>query len=344
MSAPRRWAEEWWRGGGGLTGAALRVLLAPAEWLFRGAVTLRSRAYAVGLLRARAAGVPVISVGNIVVGGAGKTPFTAALARLLREAGAKPGIALRGYGEDEVRVHREINPDVPVFAAPRRIVAAQRAAESGCDVVLLDDGFQHRALARDLDIVLVSADAWSGGRVRLLPVGPYREPLGALRRAHLIVVTAKVVGETKTRAVVAALRALPGAPPVVSCRILATELRSLWGDEARPLGWLRGRVVAAVSSLADPAPFLASLRAAGAHIMALSYPDHHAFNRRDASEVERAAGSRTLVMTRKEAVKLRDLLARGRDAWLLDQRVELGADEETVRRAVLSAAQRSAAP
>src|SRR5690606_37512688 len=186
----REWVPRWWRGEAGWVGRGASAALWPAEQLFRGIVAARNRAFDSGLLRSERAPIPVISVGNLGVGGAGKTPFAAWVAGRLHEYGRRPAIVLRGYGADEILVHRELNPDVPVHAARARIEGVREAAARGSDVVILDDGFQHRAIQRDLDVVLLTADGWTG-EVRLLPRGPWREDLGALRRADLVVVTRK---------------------------------------------------------------------------------------------------------------------------------------------------------
>ncbi|HEX2189501.1 MAG TPA: tetraacyldisaccharide 4'-kinase, partial [Longimicrobiaceae bacterium] len=201
----RAWVARWWAGEAGVAGSALDAALAPAELLFRGGVAARNLAYDRGWLRAERAPVPVVSVGNLGVGGAGKTPVAAWIAARLLARGLRPAVALRGYGDDEVQVHRELNPEVPVFAAARRVDAAREAAAAGRDVVVLDDGFQHRALARDLDVVLVSAEGWTPGR-RLLPRGPWREGAAGLRRAGVLVATRKSADAARGAAVAAELR------------------------------------------------------------------------------------------------------------------------------------------
>ena len=190
MNRPDDFARQVWAGEGGAVGAALRLALAPAEAVFRGVVAARNGAYDRGWLRSERVDVPVISIGNVSVGGAGKTPFAAWLARRLADWGRKPAIALRGYGEDEIVLHRELNPDIPVFRGRRRVEAAREAVAAGRDVIVLDDAFQHRALARDLDLVLIPVEGWEP-RPRVLPRGPWREGVQALARADLIVLTRK---------------------------------------------------------------------------------------------------------------------------------------------------------
>lgn len=327
MQRPDDFARRVWAGEGGALGAALRVALAPAEAAYRGIVAARNGAYDHGWLPAERVDVPVISVGNVAVGGAGKTPFAAWLARRLAQWGRKPAIALRGYGEDEIVLHRELNPDIPVFRGKRRADAAREAVAAGRDAVVLDDAFQHRALARDLDLVLLPVEGWEP-RPRVLPRGPWREGLGALARADVLVLTRKSADAARAQAVAAEVARLQPGKPVVRCALLPSALVPLRGGAGTGVDALAGRRVLAAAALATPEPFFATLRETGAEVEPAAYPDHHPFSAEDARAlVDRAAG-RMLVMTHKDAVKLRALLPPGADAWVLEQRVaiESGAD------------------
>jgi tetraacyldisaccharide 4'-kinase len=311
-----------WAGEGGALGAALRVALAPAEAAFRGVVAARNGAYDRGWLRAERVDVPVISIGNVSVGGAGKTPLAAWIARRLAEWGRKPAIALRGYGEDEIVLHRELNPDIPVFRGKRRVEAAREAVAAGRDAVVLDDAFQHRALARDLDLVLVPVESWEP-RPRVLPRGPWREGVQALGRADLVVLTRKSASAARAQEVAAEVARLHPAKPVVRCALLPSRLVPLHGGAGMEVGALAGRRVLAVAALATPGPFFAQLRDFGAEVDAAAYPDHHPFTAEDARTLVGRAAGRMLVMTHKDAVKLRALLPREADAWVLEQRVTI---------------------
>jgi tetraacyldisaccharide 4'-kinase len=333
---PDELARQVWAGEGGALRAALRVALAPAEAAFRGITAVRNTGYDRGWLRSERVDVPVISIGNVAVGGAGKTPFAAWLARRLADAGRKPAIALRGYGEDEIVLHRELNPDVPVFRGTRRVEAAREAVTAGRDVVVLDDAFQHRALARDLDVVLIPVESWEP-RPHVLPRGPWREGLHALGRADLIVLTRKSAGAGRAQEVAAELARLHPAKPILRCALLPSQLRALHGDRVMPVDALAGRRVLAVAALATPEPFFATLRETGAEVEAVAYPDHHPFLVDDARTLAARAAGRMLVMTHKDAVKLRALLPEA-DAWVLEQSVtiESGADalDTALRRAL----------
>lgn len=309
--ALRRWIPRWWRRETNQAGRALYHALAPAETVFAAITTLRDAGYSRGWLRSTRAPIPVVSIGNLGVGGAGKTPFSAWVAGRLATMGAKPAIVMRGYGADEVEVHRELNPDIPVFASPRRIRGVEAAARHGCDVAVLDDAFQHRAIERDVDIVLVSAESWTAKR-HLLPRGPWRERGRALARADLVVVTRKSATTRAAADVAADCRALAPGASIAICHLVPTRLLPFAGGEL-PLGWLENRAVLAVASLADPEPFLLQIREAGADAELLAFPDHHRFSARDLREIVARAAGRPIVCTRKEAVKLRPLVLESAD-------------------------------
>lgn len=333
----RAFVTRWWRGEGGAAGKVLDAAFLPAEWFFRGVVAARNAAFDRGMIGAERMDVPVVSVGNVGVGGAGKTPFAAWLAARLRVWGRAPGIALRGYGQDEILLHRELNPGVPVAAAARRVEAARELAAAGCDVVVLDDGFQHRRLARDLDVVLVAVEGWSPSP-RLLPRGPWREDVSALARADVVVLTRKSAGAARAREVAAEVgRAAPGKP-IAICHLAAERLAPLHGGGALELAWLRGRDVLAVAALAHPEPFFAALREAGARVEEAAYADHHPFSPADAASIQARANGRPIVMTHKDAVKLRTLLVPSAEALVLEQavRIESGGEalDAALRRAL----------
>jgi tetraacyldisaccharide 4'-kinase len=314
------WVPQWWEGAGGRAGTLLDVLLAPVEVGYRGVVAMRNAAFDRGWLKTEVAPIPVISVGNISVGGAGKTPFTAWLAGRLAAEGCRPAIVLRGYGRDEVLVHRHLNPQVPVFADRRRVRAVHAAERNGCQVVLLDDGFQHRALSRDLDLLLIAADAWQGSR-RMLPRGPWRESLAASRRADLLVVTRKSAGDEEAEMVRRDLRACAPGSPIVRCRIQPTQLAGLHSDEPLPPGTVAGERLLVVAGLAAPASFVTNLEEMGAKLELAMFPDHHEFVPAEAAALTKRADGRRIVMTLKDAVKLRTLLPEDVPAYVLNQEV-----------------------
>jgi tetraacyldisaccharide 4'-kinase len=273
---------------------------------------------------------PAVSVGNLTVGGTGKTPVAAWVASRLAARGARPAIVLRGYGDDEPRVHELLTPGAVVVASPDRVAGAREAVARGADVVVLDDAFQHRRARRDVDLVLVSADRWTGD-TRLLPAGPFREPLAALRRASAIVVTRKAASPAAADRVAAAIGAAAPRVPVAIVALALDELRPWGGDGAgRPLATLAGRRVLAVAAVGDPGAFFAQLGAAGAAVERAAFRDHHAFSSADAAALARRAEEvETIVCTLKDAVKLGPLWPRlAPPLWYVSQRVavERGAE------------------
>lgn len=306
--------HRWWDGELGYAGTLLDALLAPAEIVFRAGAAARNAAYDRGLLPVERAAAPVISVGNLGVGGTGKTPFAAWLAARLKSLGRTPAILHGAYGEDEPELHRRWAPDVPVVAARDRAAGAARAIAGGADALVLDDAFQHRRLHRDLDIVLVSVERWRP-KPRLLPRGPWREAPAALRRADLIVCTRKTAPAERSATIADSLRQI-GGPPVLRAHL-------------RPGEWRRAGLTAGpppvpavlVSALAEPRIFLESARAAGAAVgEALVYPDHHAYTRADAERIRDRADGRPIVTTEKDWTKLDRWLAADQ-VWLLTQDV-----------------------
>jgi hypothetical protein len=182
---------------GSLGARLVRALLWPLGWLYGAIIELRNAAFDRGIFSSYELSLPTISVGNLSVGGTGKTPVAAWLVRRLKAAGARPAIVLRGYGGDEPLVHARLNPGVPVIVNADRVAGVAEAKAAGANVVVLDDAFQHRRARRDVDAVLLSADRF--GPVRPLPAGPWREPLVALARASLIAVTRKSASPLRAR-------------------------------------------------------------------------------------------------------------------------------------------------
>jgi tetraacyldisaccharide 4'-kinase len=324
-------AERVWYGRGAGPAFA-RAALAPAELLFRGIAAARGALFDAGALAMHPLALPALSVGNLTVGGTGKTPVAAWLAARLVAAGARPALVLRGVGDDEPRVHALLNPTVPVVTNPDRVAGAAEAARLGCDVVVLDDAFQHRRAARTADLVLVSAERFAERAVRLLPAGPYREGLGALRRASGVLVTRKSASLAVADACVARLtREAPGVPAAV-CHLAPDRLRR-WAPEEETedapvtldLAALAGATVLAVSGIGEPAAFEAQLAASGVRVDPARFGDHHAY---DAEEVAclaaRAARVGHVVTTLKDAVKLGPRWPRGGvPLWYVSQRVEV---------------------
>lgn len=323
--------HEAWAGGGGLPGAALRVLTTPMEWLMRGGVALRNRAFGKGWLASERGPLPVISVGNLAVGGTGKTPVTGWVVAALRDAGRHPAVVARGYGADELALHRRWHPDVPVVAAPRRIEGVRQAALGGAEIVILDDGFQHRGLRRDLDVVLISAE--HPRPVRLLPRGPYREDLGALERADRLLVTRRTASPDVADRWVREIRARHPGLPVHRVLLRPGGWRTLRDTPAEPP---EGEALA-VTSIAGPAEFGAMARSASGHPVELvAFPDHHEYRADEVAALARLAGRRPIVTTEKDAVKLAAFPGLLGDVRVLALEVVVEEDEAGLRKALLA--------
>ncbi|MHB1298478.1 MAG: tetraacyldisaccharide 4'-kinase [Gemmatimonadaceae bacterium] len=303
-------------------GAAARALT-PLSWFFGALVAMRNGAYEAGLARRYSLGLPTVSVGNLTVGGTGKTPVSAWFAAEMARRGERPAVLLRGYGDDEPLVHARLTPDAIIVADADRVRGAARARAQGATVLVLDDGFQHRRARRDLDVVLVAAE--QGGARRMLPAGPLRESRGALRRAQLLIVTRKTASLGAAEAVAADWG---GRLPTAILHLAPGALNRWTIDGAAPqlgLTALAGRRVLAFSALGAPAAFEGQLAAAGAVVEAAAYPDHHPFSGEEiAGLANRAATMDYAVCTLKDAVKVGPRWPRNAPPfWYLSQAVNV---------------------
>ncbi len=299
---------------------AARILLTPASWLYEGVMRMRNRRYGHHADGVHPSSVPVLSLGNITVGGTGKTPIAAWAAATLRERGGRPAVVMRGYGADEPLVHARLNPDVPVIVDVDRVRGAERARHAGADCAILDDGFQHRRIARVADWVLVSAERWRDD-LRLLPAGPLREPMSALARADVIIVTRKSATTAVAEAIVSRLSARFAHVGVAQCHLVPDALVNALTGERRAIGWLTGKRVVAAAAVGEPAAFFAQLRMLGAEVEERPFGDHHAFALADVRALAISAGGRDgVVCTLKDAVKLAPLwTAAAAPLWYVSQ-------------------------
>ena len=300
----RGFVERLWYGDDAIASLA-RSVLTPVERLFGGIVGARDILYDAGWLPASETTIPAVSVGNLTVGGTGKTPIAAWIARGLQARGAHPAVILRGYGGDETLVHRVLNPTIPVVANADRVAAVASAASQGADIAVLDDAFQHRRVQRLADLVLISADRWTTD-ARLLPAGPWREPLKAVRRATLVIVTRKAVSDRAVELVHERLSQVAPAIPRVSVRLDAGELVGAHDPrDTRSLDVIAGVTVHCILSIADPAAFIGQLEQRGARVQASIFPDHHPFSAADVAQMTASFhASDWVICTLKDAVKL----------------------------------------
>ena len=344
-----------------LLATPLRVLLIPFSWLYAAGIGIRNRLYALGVFRVRTLPCPVISVGNIVVGGSGKTPAVIAIAKRLQKEGVRVAILLRGYkrharekvtvvsdgkgvcvspresGDEANMMARHLN-GVPIIVGRQRYLAGQVALERfNVDVLLLDDGYQHRRLGRDVDILTVPAARPFGNPERLLPIGTLREPPIALRRADIILLTHANAPDASLRAREAVKPLAPNALILESIHqpthLYPLYPKSLGTDSydfkmSRDYGTpnheksdnlinhssdlLHGRRILAVCGIGDPEAFVMTLRRCSPErVELLSFPDHHLYTETDAQQIYAAfQGTKAdlIVTTQKDEQKLADLI------------------------------------
>lgn len=285
--------------------------------VYAGLTGLRRRLYEKGLFRSRRSDVPVLVVGNISVGGTGKTPLTIAIVQRLQAEGFKPGVASRGYGREEPSqprwVDRESNPakvgDEPALIAHHtqaklrvdrdRVSAANALVKAGCDVVVCDDGLQHYRLARDIEIEVIDGRLRYGNAQRL-PAGPLREPVERAQRCDF-----RIVNLGGHAAQPGNVGAGFGEWPM---KLLAEHAMPIAGGRSRPLASFAGQRVHAVAGIGDPERFFAMLRALGIAVVPHAFDDHHRY-----TEADFEFGSRLpVLMTEKDAVKCAGI---ARDDW-----------------------------
>jgi tetraacyldisaccharide 4'-kinase len=294
--------------------ALARLGLRVASWPYGLGVRIRNRLYDRGWKTIHRAAVPVVSVGNLSVGGTGKTPCVESVARFYRGLGIQVAILSRGYGaeagrNDEAMVLEENLPDVPHYQDPDRVAAAERAVEeSESELLVLDDAFQHRRLHRDLDVVLIDATR-PAHRDDLLPRGTLREPTSGLRRAGTIVLTrCDQAGPAAVDDLRNWLARRFADKPVATTEHRPIEL--VGGGEPEPVESLAGRLVGAFCGIGNPAAFRRTLEGLGVTVTAFrTFADHHAYTAADVNDLRNWAAQLpadvAVVTTQKDWVKLR---------------------------------------
>jgi tetraacyldisaccharide 4'-kinase len=280
----------------------LSYVLMPFGWLYGSFVSLRKFAYAVGVLPVNKMPVPVIVVGNVTVGGTGKTPLVIWLAEYFKEKGMRPGIISRGYGGTATQWPQQVRVDsqpeivgdesvliaqrtgCPVAISPKRAIAAKELLEhTDCDILLCDDGLQHLSLYRDIEIAVVDGDRRFGNG-HCLPAGPLRESINRLRKVDMIVSNAKA-GKKEF---------LMEYAPLGFVSLLDETVKM-------SLSSLEGKEIHAVAGIGNPQRFFSYLRSGGLHIIKNEFADHYAFKQEDLSFED----DLPIVMTEKDAVKCR---------------------------------------
>ena len=331
----------------GFAAFLVQAVLLGLSFFYGAGVRIKRWCYDKGLCRAAALGRPVISVGNVTWGGVGKTPLVQAVAEHLKGRGIKPAILTRGYmpdgkdaGSDEAVMLAAVLPDVPVGVGADRIkTAAGLLAKHPVDLFLLDDGFQHWHVKRDLDLVAVDAvNPWGNGR--LIPAGMLREPLSSLKRADVIVLTKtdqapQNISELKSR-----LRRMNSHAPVIETVHNPCSVVALGGGQQKDAAFLSGKKIAAFCSVGDPEGFKNTLATVGADVRKIfAFPDHHAYTGKDISDITAYAAARSLdavVTTAKDAVKLtpfRSTLQKT-PCWVLHVKIKIVAGQDEFYRRI----------
>ena len=294
------WLNRRWYGTAGVP------VLQPLAWLYGAAVSAHRLAFRHGWRRSRCAGAPVVVIGNLTVGGTGKTPLAIWLARQLTQRGILVGLVSRGYGRASAGVRvvgeqsswREVG-DEPLLLHRRtrcatavardRVAAAAALIERGAQVIVADDGLQHLSLKRDCEIAVVDGSRGFGNG-RLLPAGPLREPLSRLRTVDALVINGPIEHPS--------LRAEEGCGEALRMELVPGQARRLVSGETRPLQAFEGRVHA-VAGIGHPERFFRELAAQGLAPVAHPFPDHHPLS---AAELD-FGDDRPVLMTEKDAVK-----------------------------------------
>ena len=326
----------------GALAGGYRALLGAREWL-----------YGRGVLRSRRLDRPVVAVGNVTVGGTGKTPAVMMAVETLQGLGHRPAVVSRGYGRRSGGVHVVADtasirlepedagdepfllarrlPGVPVVVGANRGEAAQLAVDRfDATAIVLDDGFQHKTLAKDLEIVMARVrQPWGNGR--LLPAGPLREPLTALGRAHLVVAAGARTPDDAAVVRDAVVRHAPGVP-VIPAAYVATECWDARRMAPVPLSDLRAARVAAFAGIAAPDGFRQTLEDLGTTVDdMIAFDDHYWYSGVDVAHLSKRArtlGVHALVTTEKDWVRLLRLPAVEVPLWVVSVRLELLADAE----------------
>ncbi len=348
-----RLVEGWERGFGSGSGLVLGALAR----VYRGLLGTREWLYRRGVLRSGRLGCPVVSIGNLTVGGTGKTPAVEMAVRTLAELGRRPAVVSRGYrrrsrgvqvvadtasirldadeaGDEPFLLARRL-PGVPVVVGSSRYAAARLAVERfGADAIVLDDGLQHRTLVKDLEVVMTRArHPWGNGR--LLPHGPLREPLSALARADLVVAAVAGRDEDLEEVQAAVAEHAPGVP-LLAARYVPVECWEASRVRRRELRELAGARLLAFAGIAAPDRFRATL--AGLDVDAADlvvFSDHHWYSEADLrglDERARALGAAGLVTTEKDWVRLRGLRPPRQPLFVVSVRLELVGGQDAWRR------------
>ena len=288
----------------------IRFFLTALSFVYCLAIKLVDKAYSSGIRRVYRSPVPVISVGNITLGGTGKTPFTVFIVEHLAGIGKRPAVLTRGYGNDEHKMMKDAVNDLMVFPGQDRVKSAKKAVKLGADVLVLDDGFQHRRLGRNLDVLLLDCP-FPFAKDHLFPRGMLREPVSSLRRAGIIVLS-KVdrIDKDQQEKIVRRINGLAPGVPIVSAKHEPMIMTDTAGAGYSPEE-LQGKKVYLVSGIADPEYFAYTVKKTGAVVVGvLKFPDHYKYRQMDIDRVFAKCFSSSvevILTTEKDYIKLKEL-------------------------------------
>ena len=292
--------------------------------------------YRNNILRPHKVRAKVISVGNITLGGTGKTPFTIAFAENIKAMGRKPAVLTRGYGGDESHLLKERLQGIPVLVGRDRVKNAKRAQdEFGNDSVILDDGFQHYRIKKDLNIVLIDATS-PFGNGRLFPRGILREPLTRLKDADIVILTKSDMGRNNIDYIRGVLRKFNEKFEIIESFYQPIDLRKIFSQDATPLSYIKDKKVAILAGIANPDYFSWLVERLGAEIVErFYYTDHYPYREKDmASVAEKCLNRNTnlLITTEKDAVRLKRLKSLPSEIEIFALRIDsrISSNEEAV--------------
>jgi len=280
--------------------------------------------FKLGVLKSYKADIPVVSVGNITVGGSGKTPIVIILAKALSLKGLKPVVLTRGYGKDEVDLLKKKMPIIPVISARDRVKSAKEAGSVfSADMVILDDGYQHRRLDRDMDILLVDASNPFGNN-HMVPRGILREPVGSMKRADVIILTKADYGKENLKGLKTMIKGRFPDKQMLEAVYVPDRLTNVMTNSKMPFEAIKGKKICMVSGIADPGYFRHILSGLGAQIaLEFDFIDHVTYTAGALESVlskAKDSGCMALVMTEKDAVKIREMEfdAKGMEIYAVD--------------------------
>lgn len=320
----------------------LAALMSPASFAYSTASEIRTFLYKKNILKSYKPNVLTISVGNLTTGGTGKTPITAAIANYLTQNGYKTAILSRGYGSklnpkdiniisdgEKIYFDAKTGGDEPVWLAQNcpktlvltssnRVQIAKHAEKLGCNALILDDGFQHQKLGRDVNIAVADSEKLFGNK-KVLPAGPLREKLKNLERANVII----IVNKGGNGANDSIYKDIPSGIKIIKCDFITDKIYEI--HSGKELEQNDNKKVLAFSAIGQPEQFYALLRKSKHDIVkTISFPDHHSYSEDDLKNIFKTAdelGANAVITTEKDAVKVKNLT--NKDIFVLKLKISL---------------------